>query len=180
MDSSPLSLLQSRYEALRPASWLQGTVKKLVLRPESGERQVVETLRVTREGGIEGDRWTRSRKRDSDCQITMMREDVARMLCPDEKIEVFGDNIFVDMDMDDRLLSCGSVVRIGTAWLQVSPEPHNGCGKFKKRSVEGALEFISQPALHKHRLRGIHLFVLNPGEIHVGDAIVVEWAAGII
>jgi MOSC domain-containing protein YiiM len=155
-------------------------LKRLALRPSTNERQLVEVMRVTRHGGIEGDRWAKGAKRSPDNQITLMREDVARLLCPDDQIEIFGDNIFADVDLHADLLRVGSVLRIGSASLQVSPEPHDGCSKFKRRSVAGGLEFISQPALKKHRLRGIHLFVLEPGEFRVGDPIVVEWAAGII
>lgn len=180
MAPSPLTHLQERYDALRPASWQSGQVRRLVVRPSTGERELVQVMRVTREGGIEGDRWAKGAKRNRDDQITLMREDVARLLCPNDQIEIFGDNIFADVDLHADLLRVGSVLRIGSAYLQVSPEPHDGCAKFKRRSVAGALEFISQPALKKHRLRGIHLFVLNPGEFRVGDPIVVEWAAGII
>ena len=180
MAPTPLARLQEGYDALRPASWDKGRVTRLALRPATNERQVVEVMRVTRAGGIDGDRWANGAKRHPDNQITLMREDVARLLCPDDQIEIFGDNIFADIDLQDDLLRVGSVLRIGSAALQVSPKPHNGCAKFKQRSVAEALEFISQPALKKHRLRGIHLFVLEPGEFRVGDPIMVEWAAGII
>jgi hypothetical protein len=146
MDPTPLARLQEGYDALRPASWDKGHVKRLALRPSTNERQLVEVMRVTRAGGIEGDRWAKGAKRSPDNQITLMREDVARLLCPDDQIEIFGDNIFADVDLHADLLRVGSVLRIGSASLQVSPEPHDGCSKFKRRSVAGGLEFISQPS----------------------------------
>jgi hypothetical protein len=43
---------------------------------------------------------------------------------------LFGDNLFVDLDISAANLPCGSRLRVGDAIVEVTPKPHNGFSKF--------------------------------------------------
>ena len=55
--------------------------------------------------------------------------------------------------------------------LEVTAAPHLGCGKFAKRFGVDALKFVNSPDGRALRLRGLNARVVEPGEIHRGDAV---------
>ena len=70
-------------------------------------------------------------------------------------------------------LPAGSRVRVGAALLEVTPEPHTGCVKFRQRFGGDALRLTANPRLRELRLRGIYFVVVEAGEVAVGDPIAV-------
>jgi MOSC domain-containing protein YiiM len=55
--------------------------------------------------------------------------------------------------------------------IEVTAEPHTGCGKFVERFGAAAAQFVNSTA-HRHlHLRGINARVVQPGTIRVGDRL---------
>jgi MOSC domain-containing protein YiiM len=167
----PLDRLVETFDTLPPAPTSRGRVALVTRRGEGGLREVLERVRITPEDGVPGDAWGRKAPRDLESQITVMQRDVAELLANGQPIVLAGDNLFVDLDLSDAHLPAGTRLRMGGATVLVTPKPHNGCKKFKARFGEDALRFVSQPARRAKNLRGIHVRVIEPGDVAPGDAI---------
>ena len=57
--------------------------------------------------------------------------------------------------------------------LVITPEPHNGCAKFRARFGANALRLVSQRELRPRNLRGVYLRAVEPGEVATGDEVEV-------
>jgi MOSC domain-containing protein YiiM len=62
---------------------------------------------------------------------------------------------------------------MGSALLEVTPEPHDGCRKFRQRFGGDALRLTASRPLRGQHLRGIYLRVIEEGDVSVGDPIEV-------
>ena len=83
----------------------------------------------------------------------------------------FGDCLILDIDLSAGNLPAGSRLRVGSAILEVTPEPHNGCRKFRARFGDDALRFVSARELRHRNLRGIYMCVAEGGEVKTGDPV---------
>jgi MOSC domain-containing protein YiiM len=155
--------------ALAAAPADRGRVVHAVTRCEGGRREAPSRVALTPEGGVDGDSWGRRADRKPDAQVTVMQAGIAALIANGQPIELFGDNLFLDLDISAANLPPGSQVEIGEALLEVTPLPHNGCRKFKARFGEDALLFVQDPAARPRNMRGIHMRVLRGGEVGVGD-----------
>jgi MOSC domain-containing protein YiiM len=108
---------------------------------------------------------------DPDAQLAVMQRDVAELIANGQPLTLFGDNLFLDLDLSAENLPAGSRVRAGTALLAVTPKPHDGCRKFRARFGNDALRFVSKGELRHRNLRGIYMRVVEAGELGVGDAV---------
>jgi MOSC domain-containing protein YiiM len=131
-----------------------------------------ERASATCEGGLEGDRWALAANRKLEEQVTAMRVDVVRLMTNGGELSRFGDNLLVELDLSEQNLPAGTRLRIGSTLLEVTAKPHTGCKKFAARAGRQALAMTRDPRWLADRLRGIHLRVLQAGEITVGDIIV--------
>lgn len=168
-----LTTLQQRLEALPPAPSRSGRLTRIVRRVEGGVRETLARTLLTRENGVPGDAWGRQADRDAVAQITVMEAAVADLIANGQSDELFGDQLFVTLDLSKANLPTGSRVKLGTAVLEVTPQPHNGCSKFMARFGHGALELVSTKALRHRNLRGVYMTVVEDGEAAVGDDIEV-------
>jgi MOSC domain-containing protein YiiM len=167
-----LEALESRLAALGQAPRDEGIVTHLVRRGPGGVREVLERAHLVRDGGLPGDQWG-TKPGDPDTSLTVMEDGVARLVANGQPLELFGDQIFVDLDLSLENLPAGSHVRVGSATLVVTPTPHEGCQKFRARFGTAALRLVSGKA-HRHlNLRGIYLRVVQDGDVAVGDAVSV-------
>jgi MOSC domain-containing protein YiiM len=82
-----------------------------------------------------------------------------------------GDQLFVDMDLSYANLSPGTQLAIGSAVIEVTEIPHNGCNKFLSRFGPDALKFVNSSLGKQLHLRGINAKVVRPGVIRVGDIV---------
>jgi len=165
--------LRSRLAALHPAPANSGALLLIVCRTAGGGRKLPASARLDVNDGLVGDRWSASRTRNVDAQITVMRRDVAEMIANGQPLAMFGDNLLVDIDISARNLPIGSRLRIGDALVEVTPEPHTGCSKFSQRFGSDALRFTALRELRDQRLRGVHVRVIESGHVSCGEAIAV-------
>lgn len=128
---------------------------------------------MTPESGVPGDAWGRQRRPAPDAQLTVMQIDVAELIANGQPLTLFGDNLFFELDLSAANLPPGSRLRAGTATLEVTPEPHNGCRKFRARFGDAALRFVSKKDLRHLNLRGVYMRVVDSGEIAAGDPVQV-------
>jgi MOSC domain-containing protein YiiM len=62
-------------------------------------------------------------------------------------------------------------LRLGSAVIEVTPEPHTGCNKFVARFGLDATKFVNSERGRQLRLRGLNAKVVQPGTVRVGDAL---------
>ena len=169
--------LDEHFAALPPPPKDRGRVELVVARCEGGVRETPDRVTVTPEDGVPGDRWKRSSPQKFEAQITVMRIDVAKLITNGQALTLPGDNLLVDLDLSAANLPAGSRLRIGAegtgALVEVTPEPHNGCSKFRQRFGGDALRLTADPRNRDLHLRGIHFRVIEAGEVGVGDSIQV-------
>ena len=166
----------SWFTGLPESPKVQGEVRALVLRPPgaaSGVRERVDSITVSVEGGIEGDRWASDEERTGEDQISLVNIHVLQSLAgtdPD-RCALSGDNLQVDLDITEENLPVGTELAIGSALLVVSPQPHMPCEKFLKRYGATAIKKVLRANRKGRRGRGVICLVVQPGCIAVGDQI---------
>ena len=168
-----VDLLEARLTGLPTGRCDHGRVALIVRRGEGGRRETPDRVVVTPEDGIPGDAWGRRATRTLDGQITVMQLDVAELIANGQPLTLFGDNLFLDVDLSAGNLPLGSRLRVGGAVLQVTAKSHDGCRKFRARFGDAALRFVAKPGTRHRNLRGIYLQVVEGGSIGCGDAVVV-------
>jgi len=150
-----------------------GRIALIVRRREGGWRDTPDRTVLAPDTGLPGDAWSRLKEPKPDAQITAMQIDVAELIANGQPLALFGDNLFLELDLSEENLPPGSQVRVGCATLEVTPKPHNGCQKFRARFGPDAVRFVSKPDLRHRNLRGIYMRVLEGGEAAPGDPVEV-------
>jgi MOSC domain-containing protein YiiM len=168
--------LDARLPELRELGTEEGTLELIVVRPSEGDREMPETAELTIEDGLVGDRWEAHVDADGRVhrgnQLTIASTRLLELIAESERWPLSGDNLLVDMGLDEVRLPAGSRLSIGgTVVVQISEEPHTGCAKFSARFGSDALRFINSPEGRELRLRGVNAHVLVPGTISTGDAV---------
>jgi MOSC domain-containing protein YiiM len=169
----PLDVLAAKLAALPPAPLTDGRVVSLIARVDGGRRTLLERASMTPAAGMPGDAWGRGRSRNPESQLTVMQRDVAELIANGQPLELFGDNLILDLDLSKENLPVGSQLRAGGVTLEVTPMPHNGCRKFRARFGLEALELVSDKQLRHRNLRGVYMRVVEGGELAAGDAVTV-------
>ena len=169
--------LEDGLEHIRQSPKDNGTLKMIVRRPEVEAREVIEEAELNTEVGLVGDNWkvrgnphTPDGSAKVNAQITLMNARAVALLAQqEERWSLAGDQLYVDLDLSDENLPAGTRLAIGTAVLEVTPEPHTGCKKFAERFGTDATKFVNSPEGKRFHLRGINTRVVQAGEIRVGD-----------
>ena len=166
-----LADLERRLRALAPAPVAAGRLALLVRRAPDKSRETPAAVALRPRGGLPGDAWDRKPSGGPEAALTVMQIDVAEMIANGQPLTVFGDNLFLDLDLSRENLPTGSRVRIGGSLLEVTAKPHNGCRKFAARFGQDALQLVSAPGLRHRNLRGIYMRVVEAGAVTVGDSV---------
>jgi MOSC domain-containing protein YiiM len=167
-----LAALEVAVSTLRPPRDL-GRVALVVRRGPGGVREVLDSAVLTPEGGVSGDAWTRARRPDPLQQLAVIQWDVARLVANGQPLELFGDNLFLDLDLSRANLPPRTRLRAGEVLLEVTTEPHDGCAKFRARFGPDALRFVSKADMRYANLRGVYMRVVEGGVLVPGDAVEV-------
>jgi MOSC domain-containing protein YiiM len=75
------------------------------------------------------------------------------------------------MDLSAENLPTGTQLAIGTAVIEVTPQPHTGCKKFVSRFGLDAMKFVNSSVGRELHLRGINARVVQPGVVRVGQVV---------
>ena len=165
--------LEAGLAALPQAPRDQGRVALLVSRGEGGLRATPGAARLTEDQGLVGDNWSSESDGDAETQLTAVEVRLAEIIANGQSLALFGDQLFLDLDLSQENLPTGSQLRVGQAVLEVSPQPHNGCQKFRSRFGTAALRFVQRPDLRHRNFRGIYLRVITEGLVAVDDPVTV-------
>jgi MOSC domain-containing protein YiiM len=165
----PFTELAERWRTLTSASRDQGRLALIVFRRADGARETPAATHLTLDEGVPGDDWCRRPPRDPEAQLAVMRHDVARLIANGQPLTVFGDNLFVELDISAGNLPTGTRLRVGSALVEVTPKAHTGCRKFNGRFGNDALRFVADKATRDQNFRGIYWKVVEPGDVRVGD-----------
>lgn len=168
-----LAALEASLRALPVPPRDSGRITLIVRRGADGVREALDAIQLSREEGVPGDGWSRRPPRNPDAQLAVMRTDVAELIANGQSLTVFGDNLFVDLDISAANLPVGARLRVGRAVVEVTPKPHNGCLKFKGRFGGDALRLVQDARTRDQNLRGIYWRVVEPGKVRLGDPIQV-------
>lgn len=168
----PLDTLEAGFQALTTPRDV-GSVTMIVRRADKGRRECLDRVTLTTHSGIPGDAWGRHSGASLNSQLTVIQSDVAQLIANGQPLPLFGDNLYLDLDLSSGNLPTGSRVRAGSVVLEVSPLPHNGCQKFNARFGSDALKFVSRKDQRHRNLRGIYMRVAEAGELAVGDRVEV-------
>lgn len=143
----------------------------IVRRPGRGEREVVAAAELDADEGLVGDRWASGKRRRAN-QLTLMNARLAALVAVSvDRWPLAGDQLYVDLDLSEEHLPPGSRLAIGSAVVEISPEPHTGCRLFQERFGRAALEFVNSSEGRRLNLRGVNAWVVTPGTVRVGDAV---------
>jgi MOSC domain-containing protein YiiM len=168
-----LGELERRLDGLARAPTDAGGVALVVRRGAGGVREVPAQVQLSLDVGVEGDAWGRRAERDPQMQIAVMQPDVAALIANGQPLTLFGDSLFLELDLSAANLPAGSRLRVGAALLEVTPAPHNGCRKFNARFGSDALRLVSNKEWRHRNLRGIYMRVIEPGAVRPGDPVSV-------
>ena len=148
-----------------------GVLSLIVRRPQEDAREVLETGELDVEEGLVGDDWLTD-DGNPEAQIAIMNSRIIGLLARDkERWKLAGDQLFIDLNLTDENLPAGTRLQIGSAILEVTPKPHNGCKKFVERFGLDAMLFVNSPVGKQYHLRGIYARVVQSGTIRQGDAV---------
>ena len=171
--------LQAGLEHILASPSDNGALLKIVRRPDVDRREDVHEGDLDTSAGLVGDNWkTRGSSSTADgaadpvAQVTIINSRLIALIAQsDERWELSGDQLIVDLDISVDNLPAGTQLSVGSAVIEVSKKPHTGCGKFAQRFGKDALRFISTPRGNALRLRGVNTRVVQSGSVRVGDGV---------
>lgn len=149
-----------------------GTLEMIVSRPAVDQRILLASGELDVERGLVADRWSRGTKPNPKAQLTVMNARAAQLVSGDRaRWALAGDQLFADFDLSPENIPPGTRLAIGAAVVEVSDQPHLGCEKFAARFGQTARTFANSPEGLSVSFRGINTRVVQPGTVHVGDAV---------
>ncbi len=171
--------LEAGLDEIRRAPKDEGLLELIVRRPNVDEREVLPAGELQLSAGLVGDSWiTRRSSRTSDgsphpdMQLNVMNARAIALVAGNkERWQLAGDQLYIDMDLSAENLPAGTQLSLGSAVIEVSPQPHTGCQKFVSRFGLDAVKFVNSAVGKELHLRGINARVVQSGTIRVGDVV---------
>jgi hypothetical protein len=174
-----VEMLEAGLDAVRAAPADNGRVELIVRRPEIDARELIEEATLDAEQGLVGDNWhvkpsLKTGAPNPDAQLTVMNARVTGLVAGEDRDRwaLAGDQLYVDLDLSYRNLPPGTRLRVGEAVIEVTDEPHRGCGKFSARFGVEALKFVNSAVGRELNMRGINTRIVTGGVVRTGDAVV--------
>ena len=174
-----LETLKASLPHIKMSPQTEGTLTLIVRRPQVDARQVLAEGELNTAEGLAGDTWNRrgsSRTPDGgphpDMQLNLMNVRVVEAVAGHiKRWPLAGDQLYVDLDLSQANLPPGSRLSIGSAVIEITPQPHTGCGKFAARFGVDALKFVNSPEGRALGLRGVNARVIQAGRVRTGDVV---------
>lgn len=171
--------LEAGLDHVRGAPADLGRLDRIVRRPAVDEREPLAEGYLDLGEGLVGDSWrqrgsarTPDRSAHPDMQINVMNARVAALVAGrEERWQLAGDQLYVDLDISEGNLPPGTRLAVGEAVIEVTAEPHLGCAKFASRFGRDALRFVNSPTGRRLRLRGLNARVVVAGWVRAGDPV---------
>lgn len=172
--------LEEGLETIRQSPKDHGILNLIVRRPDIEQREVLNEAQLDLHEGLIGDNWkTRPSSRTEDgsphpeMQLNIMNSRVIALLAQDEeRWQLAGDQLFIDLDLSQENLPAGTQLSIGEAVIEITAQPHTGCKKFAARFGRDAILFVNSQQGKELHLRGINAKVVKAGSIHKGDIVI--------
>lgn len=180
VDHRSAEVLQAGLAHIQDSPRETGSVDMIVRRPQVDEREVLQKGELDVSVGLVGDNWLQKGYRKTadgsahpDMQINLMNSRVTALVAGDrQNWPLAGDQFYVDLNLSADNLPPGTRLRIGSATLEVTAEPHLGCKKFTERFGLEAMKFVNSGLGKTLNLRGINAKVVEPGQVSTGDEVI--------
>ena len=155
----------------------RGVLSLIVRRPADGSRETLDEAQLDVAVGLVGDTWkqrsssrTPDRSPHPDMQLTIMNARAIALVAQSaDRWPLAGDQLYLDLDLAGENLPPGSRLSLGSAEIEITAQPHTGCGKFSARFGVEATNFVNSKEGRRLNLRGVNAKVVQPGTIRVGD-----------
>jgi hypothetical protein len=179
MQHLPLAELHAGLDEIRRSPKDNGVVEMIVRRPAVEEREVLHEAELDPVKGMVGDNWalrgsgaTEDGSPHPDMQLTLMNARTAQLVAggPERRL-LAGDQLFVDLDLSYENIPPGTRLTTGAAVIEITDQPHRGCGKFAKRFGVDAVKFVNSAAGRELNLRGVNAKVIAGGVVRLGDPV---------
>jgi MOSC domain-containing protein YiiM len=155
-----------------------GIVELAVARPTTGERVVLASAELRPGVGLVGDNYLERGSSkpgggpaDPLAELNLMSARALEAVAGDDRGRwaLAGDQLIVDFDLSEANCPAGTRLAVGSAVIEVTAKPHNGCAKFADRyGIDAARWINSRKDL---RLRGICAVVVVAGAVTPGCTI---------
>ncbi|MEL7459925.1 MAG: MOSC domain-containing protein [Pseudomonadota bacterium] len=157
----------------------ESAVALIVTRPAPGVRQTPQEVRLSIQGGVEGDRWAKGSWMTTDdgaphpnVQVNLMSVRAAEAIAGDPaNWPPTGNNFFMDIDMSPDNMPPGTRLSIGSAEIEISREPNKGCKLFVDRYGHAACVFVNVGKGRALCARGLYARVVKDGTVRLGDKV---------
>ena len=179
MEARTLEQLEAGLDMVRESPGDLGRLELIVRRPDYDQRELLDEAELDLEEGLVGDMWCRRPSRHMpdgsphpDKQVNLINVRAIQLIAGSrERWPLAGDQLYVDFDLSDDNAPPGTRLAIGTAVLEVTTQPHNGCAKFSERFGADALRFVNTDEGRALHLRGRSTRVVTAGRIRAGDEV---------
>ena len=174
-----LTELEAGLEEVRRSPKDDGALCLIVRRPAVDAREELQEAELSPETGLVGDTWAvRESSRTADgtahphMQLNIMNSRAVALIAQDrERWALAGDQLYVDLDLSGENLPAWTRLRIGSAIIEITDQPHTGCQKFVARFGRDAMKLVNSPVGRALNLRGVNARVVQGGTVRIGDRI---------
>jgi hypothetical protein len=174
-----LAEMEAGLDFIRQSPRDSGSLKLIVRRPKTDEREVLAEGQLDPAHGLVGDNWKARGSRSTpdgsanpEMQLNVMNARVIELLAQaPERWALAGDQLYVDFDLSEANVPPGTRLAIGNAVIEITAPPHLGCKKFSARFGPDAMKFVNSPEGKQLHLRGVNAKVVQEGTVRMGDTV---------
>jgi hypothetical protein len=176
-DHRPLNELRESLDQIRAAPSTEGRIDLIVRRPDVEAREVITRGELCTTNGLIGDNWntkptSATGMPNPKAQLTLMSARSAAAIAGEpDRWPLAGDQLYVDFDLSAANVPPGTRLAVGAAEIELTDEPHLGCGKFVRRFGVDAQKFVNSHDGRALNCRGVNARVIVPGTVQTGDTI---------